>query len=71
LHGRYVCKARKPDCPVCAVADLCRYQAKTEPAEMPADLIKARAKAVAATPLVGGPGEAAPIKTPRAPRARR
>jgi endonuclease-3 len=39
LHGRYVCKARKPDCPVCAVADLCRYGAKTGPAE----LIAARA----------------------------
>lgn len=25
LHGRYVCKARKPDCMNCAVADLCRY----------------------------------------------
>jgi endonuclease-3 len=32
LHGRYVCKARKPDCPVCPVADLCRYEAKTPPA---------------------------------------
>jgi len=29
LHGRYVCKARKPDCPSCVVADLCRYTAKT------------------------------------------
>ena len=29
LHGRYVCKARKPDCPSCLVADLCRYKAKT------------------------------------------
>jgi endonuclease-3 len=29
LHGRYVCKARKPDCPACVVADLCRYPAKT------------------------------------------
>jgi endonuclease-3 len=28
LHGRYVCKARKPDCTACAVADLCRYKAK-------------------------------------------
>lgn len=27
LHGRYVCKARKPDCPNCLIADLCR-QAK-------------------------------------------
>ena len=34
LHGRYVCKARKPDCPVCVVADLCRYKAKTGPTEM-------------------------------------
>jgi endonuclease III len=29
LHGRYVCKARKPDCPVCVVSQLCRYRAKT------------------------------------------
>ncbi|MCZ6509811.1 MAG: endonuclease III [Alphaproteobacteria bacterium] len=29
LHGRYVCKARKPDCPRCIVADQCRYKAKT------------------------------------------
>ncbi len=29
LHGRYVCKARRPDCPTCAIADLCDYKAKT------------------------------------------
>ncbi len=29
LHGRYICKARKPDCPVCPVNDLCGYKAKT------------------------------------------
>jgi endonuclease-3 len=29
LHGRYVCKARKPDCPRCIVAELCQYKAKT------------------------------------------
>ncbi|MCX7033748.1 MAG: endonuclease III [Arenimonas sp.] len=29
LHGRYVCKARKPDCPNCVIRDLCRYKAKT------------------------------------------
>ncbi len=29
LHGRYVCKARKPDCPNCLISDLCRYKAKT------------------------------------------
>ena len=30
LHGRYICKARKPDCPACIVRDLCAYKAKTE-----------------------------------------
>ncbi len=29
LHGRYVCRARKPDCPDCVVADLCRFKGKT------------------------------------------
>ena len=32
LHGRYVCKARRPDCPTCLIADLCRYRDKTAPA---------------------------------------
>ena len=29
LHGRYICKARSPACPVCPIADLCRYPDKT------------------------------------------
>jgi len=29
LHGRYICKARKPDCTACPVAELCRFKAKT------------------------------------------
>ena len=29
LHGRYVCKARKPECPRCVVADLCRFTGKS------------------------------------------
>jgi endonuclease-3 len=29
LHGRYVCKARKPDCPQCVIRDLCRFKDKT------------------------------------------
>jgi len=29
LHGRYVCTARKPKCPICVVADICRFKAKT------------------------------------------
>jgi endonuclease-3 len=62
LHGRYVCKARKPDCPTCPVADLCRYTAKTGPAE----LIAARAAAATA---VAAPEEAA--TRPRARPSRR
>jgi len=31
LHGRYICVARKPRCPDCIVADLCRFTPKTEP----------------------------------------
>ncbi len=29
LQGRYVCKARKPDCPACKVADVCGFEGKT------------------------------------------
>ena len=30
LHGRYVCKARKPECWRCPIHDLCEYEEKTE-----------------------------------------
>jgi endonuclease-3 len=33
LHGRYVCKARRPECPRCLIADLCEFDAKTAPSE--------------------------------------
>lgn len=36
LHGRYVCKARKPLCEACVIADLCEYPARTS--QMPAPL---------------------------------
>lgn len=29
LHGRYICKARKPECGGCLIADVCDYPAKT------------------------------------------
>ena len=29
LHGRYICKARRPSCPTCPVVDLCQYPDKT------------------------------------------
>ena len=34
LHGRYVCLARSPKCPVCPITDICLYKEKT-PAEKP------------------------------------
>ncbi len=35
LHGRYVCIARKPNCPGCLIRDLCRYPDKTPPLSSP------------------------------------
>lgn len=34
LHGRYICKARRPECWHCPVADLCRYRPKTPPPQL-------------------------------------
>jgi endonuclease-3 len=36
LHGRYVCKARKPECWRCLIADICRYEPKTPAPNLPA-----------------------------------
>jgi endonuclease-3 len=47
LHGRYVCKARKPDCTACLIADLCKSPEKTLAAE-----------AVEAGKMSRGPGPA-------------
>ncbi|MDH4991077.1 endonuclease III [Aquamicrobium lusatiense] len=38
LHGRYVCKARKPDCPACVIADICKSAEKTT--SIPAPLVE-------------------------------
>ncbi|HET6161514.1 MAG TPA: endonuclease III [Dongiaceae bacterium] len=40
LHGRYVCKARKPECPRCVVSEICAYPAKTTLAGVPAKTSK-------------------------------
>lgn len=37
LHGRYVCKARRPDCPLCVIADICKAAEKTT--SVPAPLV--------------------------------
>jgi len=38
LHGRYVCKARKPDCAACVIADICKSPEKTT--GVPAPLVE-------------------------------
>jgi endonuclease-3 len=39
LHGRYVCKARRPECDRCIIADLCEYPGRTatDPAALPVE----------------------------------
>jgi endonuclease-3 len=39
LHGRYVCKARRPECERCIIADLCEFPGRTatEPSALPVD----------------------------------
>jgi endonuclease III len=62
LHGRYVCKARRPECPDCVVADLCHYEAKTGPIEL------AAARAAGVSPEDASPTVAAAKPAP--PRRR-
>ena len=60
LHGRYVCKARLPECWRCPVIDLCRYKPKTLPPEE-----RAKAKASAARTASRGKSAARTAKAPR------
>jgi endonuclease-3 len=50
LHGRYVCKARKPECYRCVVVDLCRYKPKTLNDKQAAELLPAKTPARKAKP---------------------
>lgn len=51
LHGRYVCKARKPECWRCPIADLCQFREKTpEPAPAKKAAVKKPPKRLAAAP---------------------
>ncbi|HWU91773.1 MAG TPA: endonuclease III [Sphingomicrobium sp.] len=61
LHGRYVCKARLPECWRCPVIDLCRYKPKTPAPE-------GRAKSTAARTASRGPSAARTAKGPTASR---
>lgn len=46
LHGRYVCKARKPECERCAIADICKSAEKT--CDIPAPLVELPPQAIVA-----------------------
>ena len=48
LHGRYCCKARKPECERCVIADICRSPEKT--CDIPAPLVELPPQLFAATP---------------------
>ena len=43
LHGRYVCKARRPECERCIIADLCKWPDKTNDVPAPLEPIPAEA----------------------------
>ncbi len=50
LHGRYTCKARKPECERCVIADLCRSPEKTF--DVPAPLVELPPQVIGATEAV-------------------
>jgi endonuclease III len=50
LHGRYVCKARKPDCASCVIADLCQAEEKWNSVPAPLVPLPDRAPGLQATP---------------------
>ena len=66
LHGRYVCTARNPKCPECAVRDLCLYPDKTV-----AGPAAAKAKGPARPPSNKARASASPPTRPRAARRAR
>ena len=63
LHGRYTCKALKPACPACGIADLCEFKKKTPKPEggmpeqrLPPRIFKPNARKMApAKPLLAAP----------------
>jgi len=72
LHGRYVCKARTPECWRCVIADLCRYRHKTPAAAAtPEPARNLRGRPIDASVKARRPGKrpaTAPDKPSRRPR---
>ena len=55
LHGRYICKARKPECWRCPVIDLCRYKPKTPEPGAKASAARTASRGSSATRTAKGP----------------
>ncbi|MGN6058210.1 MAG: endonuclease III [Sphingomicrobium sp.] len=68
LHGRYICKARVPECWRCPVVDLCRYTPKTPPPEERTKSSAARSARRGTSAARTGKGRTA--STPKANRSR-
>jgi|SRR5579884_477569 len=68
LHGRYICKARVPECWRCPVVDLCRYKPKTPAPEERTKSIAARSVRRDTSAARTGRGRTA--STPKASRSR-
>lgn len=51
LHGRYTCKARKPECQACIIADLCKAREKT--CDVPAPIVELEEQTVSHPPQTG------------------
>ena len=51
LHGCHVCKARRPECEMCVIADLCKADAKTT--DVPAEPMELGVEAAAAGDAAG------------------
>ena len=64
LHGRYICKARLPECWRCPVIDLCRYKPKTLP---PEERAKARSSAARSASRGKSAIRTATTRRPRTP----
>jgi endonuclease-3 len=73
LHGRYTCKAPKPDCPNCNISDLCEYKHKTpDPLAEPAPKIPPKEKKKAPARKKAPAKKAVAKKTgPKKPAARK
>src|SRR5579884_2368698 len=68
LHGRYICKARLPECWRCPVIDLCRYKPKTPP---PEERSKSKASAVRTGSRASSTARTAKVRTASKPKAGR